>query len=165
MVAVVAVDVGVDDAVAGEDDEHRALHPDVALHHALAEAPTHRPKPGDRRPGTERRPHSARRPDRGIRRGRRVGVDVHTGRVAGAEVRRLPGRPAADEGQSRAPGLDLRLRAAQLRGLLAAEESAEVAKPGDHRRPVGPEVTGAQPTATHTAAVFAVFVHDTCVIY
>src|SRR5205807_5091939 len=129
MVAGVAAQEPVADPVAGADDEHRPLHPGIPLRRTLAEPLTHRPEAGAQRAGAEGGRDPARRSQRAIGRGRRVAVDGDTGAVLPGEVRRLPGRPAADEEQPGAVRFDLPPLAAQLCGLLAAEDSAEVAEP------------------------------------
>src|SRR5260221_4554145 len=147
MVAGVAAQVAVGDAVAGEDDENPAQLPRVPLDAGLAKAAAQRPQGGASGAGSDGGGHATLRTERTVARPRGVGVDRAAGRVRGAEVARLRGRPVADEDELRAQPLDRPPLTAQLRGLLSAEESPVVAEPDGQGGAVRPELAGAHRAA------------------
>jgi predicted HD phosphohydrolase len=142
VVGAVVVDVLVPDPGARSDDERRPQ-----LGHApagLVDPMPARPSPlgAVAAPTVGEQPEEADAADR--RRSGRLGVvvDEHRERhvVVGHERFGVAHVPRPDGDDLAAPPLDLVVDAPQLRGVLAAEESAEMAEEDEDHRALGPEV-------------------------
>jgi predicted HD phosphohydrolase len=142
MVGAVVVDVLVEELLAGSDDERRA-----ELRHAssrIVDPVTGGARPLGSLPATPvgQQPEE---PDPSNRRrsgGTGVVVDQHGERHAlvGDERSGVTHAAGADGHDLRAPAPDLVVAAPQLRGVLAAEQSAEMPQEDQDHRPIGPEI-------------------------
>ena len=142
MVGAVVVDVLVADLLAGADDERRP---------ELGDPPPRLvdPVPGGARPlgslpaaTVREQPEEPDAPNGRGPGGAGVVVDQNGERDAlvGDERGRVAHAAGADGHDLRAPAPDLVVAAPQLRGVLAAEQSAEVPEEDQDDRPIGPEV-------------------------
>jgi predicted HD phosphohydrolase len=142
MVGAVVVDVLVADLLAGSDDERRAelgdppsglVDPVPGGAGALGSLPAApvREQPEETDASNRRRPGGAG-----------VVVDQHGERdvLVGDERGRVGHAAGADGHDLPAPAPDLVVAAPQLRGVLTAEQSAEVPQEDQDHRPIGPEV-------------------------
>lgn len=105
--------------------------------------PRERPQPVAQASRRERSQGAASESGRPVGLERRVHQQVQSRPALRLEVAGVGGRPVAHNPERRAPIPDRILRVAQLRDLLPAEQSAEVADEDHHRRAVPP--AGVQP--------------------
>jgi hypothetical protein len=142
VVGAVVVDVLVADLFAGTDDERRP---------ELGDPPSHLvdPVPGSARPlgslpaaTVREQPEEPDAPNGRCPGGAGVVVDQHGERDAlvGDERGRVAHIARADSHDLGPPALDVVVDAPQLRGVLTAEESTEVAEEDQDHGPVRPEV-------------------------
>lgn len=87
-----------------------------------------------------RAPQRVSCPQSGVRFSPRIGVQRRADAVGIAKVLGHPHRAVANEGELGTPRLDLILTGGETSSLLAAKQSAEVAKPHDNRRILRPEL-------------------------
>ena len=142
MVGAVVVEVLVPDLRAGTDDERRPELRDAPPRLVDAVPGCARPLGARPAPPVREQPEE---PDAANRRrpgGPGVVVDEHReGDVlVGDERGRVAHTPGSDGHDLAAPAPNLVVAAAQLRGVLAAEQSAEVAEEDQDHRPLGPEI-------------------------
>ena len=132
--------VGVVERVSRTDDDDAAELPRVPLDLPLPEPTTEGPKAVREDGGAEESHDSASELSRPV--GVKAGVDKQGKRNFELlpELTRLLGRSVPDNVESCTQSLDLLPYAAQLRDLLAAEDSTEVTNEDEYGRPLGPEL-------------------------
>ena len=145
MVAGLAAGVAVEQRAIRADHEDSAELPGIALHLGLAEAAAQRAHGVERQPRREELDAATAQARRTI--GAQLGI--HEQRTVQREVltegRREVSAAVSDDHELGAPGADVFDPVAQLRDLLAAEQSAEVADEDEDDRAVLPEIAESLP--------------------
>ena len=129
--------------VPGANDEHPPLLPRIAYRRPLALPFPDGAQPAQDDAGTERAAQAALQAGGGVRPQLWIDVERTFHMLAVAEIAGMLRPAVADDDQLGSTPADLRKRVAQLRNLLAAEDSAKVADEGEHDRLLAPEITEA----------------------